>query len=619
MTHTAIPVAAGPGWGSASITKLLMALFLAFAGLLGVLQMSAPIASAQNGEALGYASSVVTFAPGEYLYSSACAIDPPIPNNQDGSASGALGAPDYGTPGTSSATTLASLGNGGVLVLEMSTPFGGSGDASPDIFVWEEGEGEGYQVEVSADGSNWTYVGEVEARNPGEQGFDVDAYGFDEYDQLLYVRITDLAHIEHTCNAGSQYSVTGADIDAVGVLSQPIYADLAIEKTSNVEDGAVLEVGDPVEYTFTVTNTGTVDLTNVTVSDELEGVSDTTPLSADIPAGESATFTATYEITQDDINSGQVVNSATATGVPPEACEQCVPPVSPPGENIIIVPQEAALAIEKAANTDGPVAVGDPIEYTFEVENTGNVTLTDVIIADPLPGLTWVDGPNVGDLVPGDTATGTATYVTTQADVDLGQVVNSATATGTPPESCVDCDPTSPPSEEIVTTEEPNPALDVTKVASTEGPAELNEIIFYEFTATNTGNVTLYGVSIDDPLEGLSPIEPGIVETLAPGDTATFTASYQVTVTDMVNGSVENSATGTGTPPESCVDCETDITNPPPVTVIVEEPIPALESPKWPRTLIRLMSAMSSPTNSPRPIPATSRLAMSRSRTSCLA
>jgi hypothetical protein len=56
--------------------------------------------------------------------------------------------------------------------------------------------------------------------------------------------------------------------------------------------------------------------------------------------------------------------------------------------------------------------------------NTGNVTLTDVGLSDPLQGLsaiafgTW---PGVAEtLAPGQSVQATATYTLTQADVDRG-------------------------------------------------------------------------------------------------------------------------------------------------------------------------------------------------------
>ena len=77
--------------------------------------------------------------------------------------------------------------------------------------------------------------------------------------------------------------------------------------------------------------------------------------------------------------------------------------------------------------------VGDTINYAFTVTNTGDVTLTDVTLDDDTAA---VSGGPIATMAPGDvdSTTFTATYVITQADVDAGEVVNTATVTGDDPD-----------------------------------------------------------------------------------------------------------------------------------------------------------------------------------------
>ena len=71
------------------------------------------------------------------------------------------------------------------------------------------------------------------------------------------------------------------------------------------------------------------------------------------------------------------------------------------------------------------------------VTNTGNVTLTTWRSPTTWPGLSAINcgaGTNVvASFAPGASVTCTATYTTTQADVDAGSITNTGTATGTPP------------------------------------------------------------------------------------------------------------------------------------------------------------------------------------------
>ncbi len=77
------------------------------------------------------------------------------------------------------------------------------------------------------------------------------------------------------------------------------------------------EVGDIISYTFTVRNTGNVTLYNVVVTDPQATVMGSPLASLAVGAEDATTFTATYTITQDDVDAGAVTNIATATGTPP--------------------------------------------------------------------------------------------------------------------------------------------------------------------------------------------------------------------------------------------------------------------------------------------------------------
>ena len=106
----------------------------------------------------------------------------------------------------------------------------------------------------------------------------------------------------------------------------------------------------------------------------------------------------------------------------------------------------AALEVTKTSATPSGTSVG--INYTITVENTGNVTVDSIALADTLTDLDGVvlalssgptfvstDGDSAeGTLVPGETATYTASFTIKQSEVDAGGVRNTVTASGTDPE-----------------------------------------------------------------------------------------------------------------------------------------------------------------------------------------
>lgn len=72
-------------------------------------------------------------------------------------------------------------------------------------------------------------------------------------------------------------------------------------------DGFV-NIGDVISYTFSLTNTQTLDLTNITLDAFGLSTNDATLTTLSGGATDTTTFTATYVLTQEDINAGYVTN-----------------------------------------------------------------------------------------------------------------------------------------------------------------------------------------------------------------------------------------------------------------------------------------------------------------------
>ena len=98
-------------------------------------------------------------------------------------------------------------------------------------------------------------------------------------------------------------------------------AGIALIKKANLDDlnhDGFAQVGENIIYTFVVTNTGLVPLTNITISDQLQGVVlSGGPISLGVGGVDSTSFTGVYTITiQDGIN-GNVTNQAIVYGTSP--------------------------------------------------------------------------------------------------------------------------------------------------------------------------------------------------------------------------------------------------------------------------------------------------------------
>ena len=173
----------------------------------GVIQSGVPADPATFGGVLfpggsiSFADSVVNFAPGT-------GVSPGFNNPNR-----ALGAPDSLNPNDEpiDGAFTTSLGNGGSLTLAFVDNFlTGSGDARPDLIVFENGAVESVRVEISRDGVTFTNVGIVGGVT---KTIDIDQFGFGPQDRFTFVRLTDLRQGNQTSGPA------GADIDAVGALS----------------------------------------------------------------------------------------------------------------------------------------------------------------------------------------------------------------------------------------------------------------------------------------------------------------------------------------------------------------------------------------------------------------
>ncbi|WP_349367075.1 MAG: DUF11 domain-containing protein [Nitratireductor rhodophyticola] len=328
------------------------------------------------------------------------------------------------------------------------------------------------------------------------------------------------------------------------------------------------DAGEVINYTFTVENTGNVTLSDVAVTDTKATISGS-PIATLAPGEiDTSSVTGVYTITQADVDAGTVDNVAAATAKDPggnDVERQSRPPSGNPGD---ATSQPMAQNgdydfVKEAAHVDANgnnlIDAGEIINYTFTVENTGNVTLTDIEVTDSRA--TVSGSPLAGPLAPGavDTTSVTGTYTVVQADIDAGNLDNVAASTATLPDGSeiakqsrpvdgVEGDPTAPPGGVDTVSDYDFVKEAVHDDANGNGFADAGEVINYTFTVENTGNVTLSDVAVTDTK---ATISGSPIATLAPGeiDTSSVTGVYTITQADVDAGTVDNVAAATAKDP----------------------------------------------------------------------
>ena len=149
-----------------------------------------------------------------------------------------------------------------------------------------------------------------------------------------------------------------------------VLAALALEKTTNGQDGGTIIKFSPIEWRYLVTNTGNVPLFNISVVDD-KGVSVTCPETF-LPPGNSLTC-----LGSGIAGEGNYSNTATVTGNNGLFTATASDSSSYFGAHVV-------LTLTKLTNgTEAPdISVGSAITWTYLVKNVGNVIVSGISVTD---------------------------------------------------------------------------------------------------------------------------------------------------------------------------------------------------------------------------------------------
>lgn len=406
----------------------------------------------------------------------------------------------------------------------------------------------------------WTY----EVYNTGNQGMTIDSL-VDDMEGSVTCEDTFLEVDEFTtCTA------------IVGVASEGQYANVAtVRATSDFTQTAstdtdpshyfgmvasidLVKTPDPliysfvdqvINYTFDVTNDGNVPLTNVHVTDLLPGLSAISCPKTELAVDETMGCSATYSITQADLDAKTVENTATAHGTDPNGGEVTDIDTATIGTEPLFT-----LGLVKTAVPLTYTAAGDVIAYGYELTNTGNQSVyPPYSVADDRATVSCPGEP--ATLLPGDSVFCSASYTILPADVDAGSVTNIAVGTAKD----------APQGGNNVNSNEDRETVyylaiaiekqiwdgEIFVDADSQDSAPIEHWpagAEYRIIVSNTGQVDLENVVVSDANLGL--VDYGI-GTLAVGDQVTIGAgdAAELLVAEACgeSGTVRNTATAAGT------------------------------------------------------------------------
>ncbi|MFO7538175.1 MAG: Calx-beta domain-containing protein, partial [Chloroflexota bacterium] len=304
----------------------------------------------------------------------------------------------------------------------------------------------------------------------------------------------------------------------VVTVQQP---DIVIDKQVNT---AMANVGDTITYTYALTNTGDVVLSQINPVDDQLGPLFTDPVSLNV--GQAVSQTVTYTIVEADLP-GPLLNTVVVSGTSPAGNV-----VDDSDLATVILSSQPALHLIKEANVN-EATIGQVITYTYTVMNVGDVTLTDVTAVDTPLGPIALLTHTLPSLA---TTSGILTHTVSEADLP-GPLTNSALASGM-----------SAGGEVVTATTElsisltAHPGL-LVELSASPLLAQPGSVVTYTLTLLNSGNVTLHTLS------SLVTVGDGfsLPDSLAPGGSLTTRYGYTVLATDLP-GPLTNSVTITALP-----------------------------------------------------------------------
>lgn len=233
---------------------------------------------------------------------------------------------------------------------------------------------------------------------------------------------TNTARVTASSPAGmpvTDISGTQQNNDLPTIIPIPWDASVALVKTASL-------TGNQVTYTFTITNTGKLSLSTLTISDPKLGL-DNKAFRGTIYPGSSLSFDQVYQLTQTDRELGRVINTATVNAVTQigvTVSDRSGTEISNDVPTVVIVPHAPAAVNDHAeTRANSPVIIDiltndDPVNSSFDKSSI-------VITNPPENGTVFINSDGTVNYIPSPGFTGQDAFSYHVSDVN-GYRTNNA-------------------------------------------------------------------------------------------------------------------------------------------------------------------------------------------------
>lgn len=275
--------------------------------------------------------------------------------------------------------------------------------------------------------------------------------------------------------------------------------------------------GEVITYTYTLTNTGSADLTTPHVINDSWPVSNLSCPNSPIPPGQSIICTATYTITQTDMNNGSIATTVNGSSGGLASVNTAT--------TLITAIQNPSLSLSISPNPEATSVVGATITYTYTLTNNGNVTISNPygISDNKVSGVTCPGTP--AQLNPGQSVICAKAYQLTAGDVAAGEVVNQATGTGVFKAATV--------TSNLATATVYTTKLYIITIPSQTTATAAGQVITYTYRVRNNSDVPYSGLVVTS---SRTPTVNCPSTSITPGNSVDCTGTYTVTQANMNTG-----------------------------------------------------------------------------------
>ena len=212
--------------------------------------------------------------------------------------------------------------------------------------------------------------------------------------------------------------VPGQAAHAAAAMSVQVVESGFIDNDGN----GVVSLGDQINFVTTATNTGTVPLTNVSVSDTFSAGGTCSNASMSVNGGQCI-INSSHIVSAADVTAGQVVDTGTATSTQTGTITQSA--TIPIGFGTFTA--SAVLTSNADGDHSGTVTPGDVLTYTFTMTNINIAGMTNVVVATTGSAMAFSPNTHTCPTVAiGATCVLTSTYTVTAADAAAGSINASA-------------------------------------------------------------------------------------------------------------------------------------------------------------------------------------------------